>query len=624
MRKFAHVTASLAMIGLAAGCASTKTTSSYSSIAVDFTAVGVRFVVPPMPKSMDPTLAGTGSSFVSDSNYSGFVPVADLAGEDISHVALWGGGFNGHDVTYASTALQPGMYTFAYMNPDKDEAVQGWMDVNPGGTEILDFLMRWYNNIPQMREALAYELELAGGTKVRNMGIFEGFVTQLRAFDRLEIQLAQAIANERQAQADTTWRYNEFLRNAEILMLPSETGFFHPTTQPAVTAAELASVEAGQTITKVVMLADADSTLWKLKRVNQVYNELNRCKTVLMEEADRLQRRKRFYTLTDHIYHHDRLFVHNELRLQQTFAAIDQLNENVAELRDRRMALAFVSELTAPDGKFRTLDGEEADLNREKTVLQAKMNQINHLFDEAKENSAKRVILERNRQEVTRAVEAIDMQLDQVDQARVALKTMNNNTEIIHRQGNWRLMTASLTGQDIPFALRKAIEQEALMTVRLEPTKTMFVPSNTRMTAMPPMITPDYTTYTYHNINGNVQLVVETSYGSVTTASDDFIYTYSTNPNSTTTVTTTASHPTRVATVKSTPSSQTTTVHHATSNRSNRSYQANPPAKQTSHTPSRTKTVAQKDNKDKKDKGNCNVKCPFFKLLAPPCWFEKD
>ncbi len=575
MRKFVHVTATLALITLAAGCASTKATSSYSGITADFTAVGVRFVVPPMPKSTDLKIAGTGG-FVSDSSYSGFVPVADLAGEDISHVALWGGGFNGHDVTYASTALQPGMYTFAFINPDKDEAVQGWLDVNPGGTEIVDFLMRWYNDIPQMRQALAYELELAGGSNARNSGIFEGFVTQLRAFDRLESQLAQAIADERQAQADSAWQYNEFLRNAEVLLLPSETGFFHPTTQPTVTEAELASVRSGKTISKVIMLADADNAVWKLKRVNQVYNELNRCKIVLMEEADRLQRRKRFYTLTDHIYHHDKLFVHNELRLQQTFAAIDQLNEHVAELRDRRMALAFVSELTAPDGTFRTLNGEETDLNREKTILRAKMNQINHLFDEAKENSSKRVILERNRQEVARAIEAIDMQLDQVVQARVALKTMNNDTEIIHRQGNWRLMTASLTGQDIPFAVRKAIEQEALMTVRLEPTKTMFVPSNTRMTAMPPMITPDFTTFTYHNMNGNVQLVVETSHGTVTTVSDDNIYTYSADPNVPTIRTTMTSHPTRVTTVNSTPSNQTTTVHHTTPNRPN---QVNQPKK---------------------------------------------
>jgi len=615
MRKFAYVPALCALVAVASGCSNDKS-KSIAAFTPDFGSVGVRFVVPPMPESVNPNLAATGSSFVSETDYSGFVPDADYNAEDMSHVALWGNGFNGHDVTYAATALQPGIYTFAYLEPDSDNAVQGWVDVDPGGTEMIDFLNRWYNNIPQMRESLAFELELAGGTKMRDTSIFQGFAKQLQAFERLESQLAAAIRAERQAQAETTFRYNEFLRNAEILLLPSETEFFHPTTQPAIRDAELATVREGTPLSKIVLLADANASTWKLKRINSVYSELNRCKIVLMEEADRLQRRKRFYTLTDHIYNHDKLFVHNELRLQQTLAAIDQINDQVSELRDRRMALAFVNEIAAPDGNYRTISAEESDLNREKTVLQARMAQINSLFNEADENSAKRVILERNRQDVMRAIEQIDQQLAAVDQARYALRRMNEGTEVIHRQGNWRLMTAAMAPEDVPFTVRRAVEQEALMTVRVEPTDTMFVPSTTRMTAMPPLIFPDYTTYTYHNQNGHVQLVAETSSG-WTTFDDLSVTTYTYDGDGTTTTVSDRSFQdqndrearTVNASSKSNGRSRSNRNHSTTNNTNNSKSKSR---KTSFNDDSRT---SNRDNDDT----DCQI-CPLFKIFVPPCW----
>jgi len=595
MRKCAYVTALIAMVAVASGC-STNKSKSMASFTPDYGSVDVRFVVPPMPETVNPNLAATGSTHVNDTDYTGFVPVADTDPASMSHVALWGNGFNGHDVTYANTALQPGIYTFAYLQPDEDKAVQGWVDINPGGTDMIDFLNRWYKNIPQMRQGLAFELELAGGTKMSNPSIFEGFAKQLAAFDHLEMQLGNAIQEEKQAEAEAANHYNEFLRHAQILLLPSKTEFFQPTTQPAFTDAELASVESGTPMNKIVMLADADDSTWKLNRINNVYNALNRCKTVLMEEADRLQRRKRFYTLTDHLYHYDKLFVNNEMRLQQTLGAIDQINDQVNELRQRRMALAFVNELVAPDGQFRTLDNEMSDLNREKTVLQARQAQINQLFNEAKENSAKRVILERNRQEVNRGIEQIDQQLAQIDQARVALGQMQQGTQVINRQGNWRLMTASMSPDNIPYAVRRAVEQEALMTVRLEPTDTMFVPSNTKMTAMPPLVFPEYTTYTYHNDNGHVQLVEQTNHG--WTTYDDMAtrtYTYGDNGK-----TTTVSYhgDQQLSSHHSSKCTKHSTMHKT-------SYHETP------------SNQAKQSNQNHKD--SCKM-CPILKIFVPPCW----
>lgn len=621
MRKYAYVTTPVALLSLALGCASSGSSTNF---ATDFSSVGVRFVVPPSPESTTTNLASTGNSYADATGYSGFVPVADLNDGGTSHVALWGGGFNGQDVTFASTALEPGMYTFAYLNPDSQSAIQGWLDVNPGGTEILDFLMRWRDNIPKMREAMAFEMELAGGTTTYNSFFFDGFTKQLGAFERLERQLNQAITREQQAQAAANMQYNELLRNAEVLLLPSPTGFFHPTTRPAVSEAELASVQSGTPISKMIMLTDADTMKWKLNRINDVYNELNRCKIVLTEEANRLQRRKRFYTLTDHIYHHDKLFVHNELRMQQTNSAIDQLNEQIRELRERRMAIAFMSELVAPNGSFQALDNEEADLGREKVVLQARLNQINQLFNEAPENSDKRVVLEQNRQEALHAIEMVETRVDTLAKARVALGNMNNATNVIHRQGNWRLMTTSFVDADIPYTIRRAIEEESLMTFRLEPSKTMFVPSTTRTTMMPPLFAPDFTTFTFHNPNGEVQLVSEHSYNGTTmvntadvgpigcrgcfesgckncprnnrvSAWNAFWHSFCTNCSS--------------ANVSTTPPTMNTAP------------EVNAVPVSDTFNDSTTNTYEKSNTKTNNGKTNCNIPFPV-KLLVPPCWFE--
>ena len=160
-------------------------------------------------------------------------------------------------------------------------------------------------------------------------------------------------------------------------------------------------------------------------------------------------------------------------------------------------------------------------------------------------------------------------------------------------------MTASMTPDDIPFAVRKAVEQEALMTVRMEPTKTMFIPSNTRMTAMPPMIFPDYTTYTYHNMNGHVQLVSESSSGSMTTYEN---WTYDDD-----------------RTVTNNRSSNAKTV----SSKSNKSSwsKKSKNSKSTTRKVSHSNKSSKKKNQ-KKQKSGCDIDCPFFKLLVPPCWFQ--
>ena len=43
-----------------------------------------------------------------------------------------------------------------------------------------------------------------------------------------------------------------------------------------------------------------------------------------------------------------------------------------------------------------------------------------------------------------------------------------------------------------------------------------------------------------------------------------------------------------------------------------------PTAKKASH------SERDKQNKDDQKKKGCDIGCPFFKLLVPPCWFLDD
>ncbi len=445
--------------------------------------VTVRFFLPPEIDRFAEELGESDTALVVDSSYEGFAgqgpnrhgPSPNV---DAMHVALWGGRFAGHDVTYTLASLDPGDYTFALLDQDEGKAIQGWIHVTVPGTELVDVLRKWKANIPEQKQWLAYDFELKGKLQTGDSEVFKSFARQLRAFEGLERQLETAINLEMRAQAHTGMRNDQFLQNAEVLLLPGNNSFFRPTSQPAFSKEDMAGVRSGNVASRIVLVADYANAQWKLAHVNQVVGNLERCRSVFVEEAQRLARRKRFYTLTDHIYNHDRKFVENEMQLQQCLATIDRLNEQVSELRSRRTGLAFVSGLFASDGSFRALDDEERGLQGERKVLSAEKQRFDLLFDQAEEDSTRRVALERDRQRVIRAIEGLDKQLANLVEARTALKTLRDSNRVIHRQGDHRLLAASFVDQDIPMHIRQTIEREALMTIRLEATENVLVPTS--------------------------------------------------------------------------------------------------------------------------------------------------
>lgn len=469
-------------------------------------AVAVRFVMPPWPaqysdsyeaqawdwSSPSDTTAEAGYSESVKLTSSGFDGDVPHAPGEAYHVALWGGPWAGHNVTYTAAPLVPGDYTFAFIDQDKPAAAQGWLHVNNYGFNTLDMLKKWRAEIPRQKKWFAYDFEVKGRVRGGEPLALKSFLKQMRAYDRLERQLDLAIEREIQVEAQRQQWQNEFFHQTEVLLLPGQTGIFHPTTKPAFSEQDVNQLWNGQSVSKVLLVADYNTNKWKLDHLNQVYGDFGRFKSVLMEEADRLQRRKRYYTLTDHIYQHDQKFVQNELQLQLTYTAIDHINEQLAQLRERRLGLAFVNELFAPDTSWKWLSQEQQSLQREKVVLQAQKAQVDALFQQVDEASPQRIAFERNRQEVIAAIEQIDVQITQLGSARVALQTLKNQSDIIYRTGETSVLAASWIDHSIPFSVRDAIEHESLMTVRLDKADNFFAPSQVNSAWMQKVSSPVY------------------------------------------------------------------------------------------------------------------------------------
>jgi hypothetical protein len=168
--------------------------------------------------------------------------------------------------------------------------------------------------------------------------------------------------------------------------------------------------------------------------------------------------------------------MNNEVRLQAALGHIDNLNEQIATLRDRRMALAFASELTAPDGSYQPLEVEQRDLQDERELMQADLRRTNQMLENTPDTSQLRMGMERRKLWFQREIERVDEQLGNIDEARVALQNLRKNSNIIHRQGELRILTATIIGETVPHRVREALQSEAFMTVRLESSEDLFTP----------------------------------------------------------------------------------------------------------------------------------------------------
>jgi hypothetical protein len=451
----------------------------------EFTKMSVRFIVPAVPQLHDQhdQQPGAADAQLTESTSSDTVSPSSTtdtgdtgAFEDIMlpqtppfYVRIWGGPYNGFDVTFSEIQLNPGHYNFEYVDGDTNTNLRGWIQVRTTGNELIDDLNRWKNAIPERKRQLAFDVELNEDQYKSNTKAVAGLNKQLHALDRLESQLTDAIRRESVMQYRMRKRDTEYLENSVITIFPSEHMAARRTTGSALCSDDLTRANTGAPVTKVLLVTDYATTQWKIRSIQQMSRELNRCRAVFEEEIARLERREEYYTVTDHIYDYDEKFVQNEAGIQSAIAAIDQIDMQLEQLRERRLAVAFAAELLAGDTGFEPLEDDTRELQRRRVVLETKKKRLDILFDEASEKGPRRVAIERSRTRIAATIGSIDRQIDSIGEARVALQHLIDSGEVMDRQGDSRLLSANFVDDRIPTYIREAIAQDAMFTIRIQP-----------------------------------------------------------------------------------------------------------------------------------------------------------
>ncbi len=461
MTRVLTLVAVLAVPLMMVGCATTTTTTTDAQ-SPDWTPdarVTVRFYRP------DPVQRFAERDVWQESQLASDAFDASVIKEE-PRIMLWGNEFEGRDVTFRDVFLEPGPYAFGYWSDDGDTLFEGRMSVNLTNQSLIQMLKTWKQEIPRQKAWLAEDFELRGKLQTSDARVFKNFAKQLRAFERLEREIDQLIVQEAQQQHEMAVLNQQMLDMSRVLIFPGGGGFSHPTTLAAFTEQDVQRAQDGDPVGRFIIVADAEMSKTKLRGINRLHKSFQACKAVVAEEIDWLERNKRFLITTDHAFDWDREFVKNEMRLQQALSVVDRINEQIADVRERRMAQAFVHQLVAQGANHQPLEEEKRDLLDEQAVLQAKLVAINGLMQESDPTSPRFIALERRQTRLQRAIDNIDARVNEVNTSQEVLAQMFNSSNVIYRQSGTRLVAATFIEPDAPFDLRESLEREAMLTVQ--------------------------------------------------------------------------------------------------------------------------------------------------------------
>ncbi len=451
---------------ICAGCASQKKCAPCEPVKVS-----VRFFAPSPEENYAAAHGQTQGRLVSSNPGS-----PGFAGSGMEHAVLWGGGFNGNDVSYGSAPLAAGPYMFAFFHPDNGAAYQGWIAVNNGGDDLASAMAEWRDTVHAEQEWLAFENKLDGKFSSRDPNDFACFTRELKTLKNLEAKIAKAAENQAREQYEEAQQRVALLNGTDVLLMPGEPTMLTPATRPAFDEDELELARSGEAVTKVVFAGDYARTMEKLRRVTEMQGDLKRSRAVFSEQVRRYENRGHYYRLTDHIYNHGDKFVTNEQRLQNVHGQIARIDQQLADNGRRVHALLFVAGLFDADEAFKAFDQQQAALERERAVLDAQKCRLDRMFDDLDEMSERRIAVERQRQNLLAEIDHIADQQRDIEQSRVAVAELRDSTNVIHRQGPACVLATSLVGTDLPAKVVDAVSRESLMTVRLQAVETGSAP----------------------------------------------------------------------------------------------------------------------------------------------------
>ncbi len=486
MRRGLVVVSVLSFVVLSAGCAVNSRFSHPGAVATppqSFPAVAVRFVTPPEPVQFTSnTMVSPEAQLVVDEMAGGFGGENFFPGMLVNdanpyHVVLWGGDFSGNNVTFTAAPLTPGDYMFGVFDQDRGAAYQGWLNINGSSGGVLDSLTQWRNTVQMQENWLGFEYKVKGKFETGNTKDFAEFTKDLSELRSLERRINHAIVGENIAQRRSQkWR-EDFMKTADVLMFPGTFDFFRPSTRSTFSKAELASVRTGKPINKVVFAADYSQAVEKFQRINSLRKDLKRCRTVLTAQVNRLHNQKRLMTITNHLFKNDSMFAETDAHMQNTIGMIQAIDQQIENYRHQCYAHMFIASLASPGETFDPFTQEQENLRRERLILEEQKRQIDMRFNDTDKMSMRRVSLERDRQHIIGEIESIDSQIGELGTAKVAMTNLKHSTEVIHRMGPARIMTATIIDGAMPSYIVDALESGSIMNVRLQKTDSMYAPN---------------------------------------------------------------------------------------------------------------------------------------------------
>ncbi|MDO8629503.1 MAG: hypothetical protein Q7R41_03330, partial [Phycisphaerales bacterium] len=274
MRNLIVSSVTFGIAALSTGCGATHHAYAPGSFPGERTQakVTVRFVAPQEDTRVAEWNSQRSANLVSDQapcnrNSGGFSTEGAEGNARPQHVVLWGGPFEGEDVSQGAAELTSGSYMFGFFDPDRGAAYQGWIAVNNGGDDVLSALNQWRDSVHEQEEWLAYESKLNGKFTSRNSEDFVDFTKQLKSLRRLEGRINAAIRTEAHDRDRMNRERNELFGEAQVLLMPGPSSFMQPTTQPAFQESELSAAQGGHAVTKVILAGDFRRSMEKLDRV---------------------------------------------------------------------------------------------------------------------------------------------------------------------------------------------------------------------------------------------------------------------------------------------------------------------------------------------------------------------
>lgn len=476
MNKQKLLAASVILAAPLGGCAVKRCGDAHRA---DLSRISIRFTAPPGSESSvafadrltEVRLAGDESD--SDDAYGYSEWTNDSAR---FHVSLWGGRYHGEDVTYQKTSLTPGPYQFGLFDSDEDAIYQGWINVNHGSDSTLDVLREWLDTVRREEVWLGFEKKIEGKFTDRDTKEFKQYRKELKRVRRLARRIESAIDSEIRDRQQQEAEWNNVLAQTEILLLPGTADITRPSTRSAFHRDELDQARRGTAVTKYILLADRRKAADKLGRINEIRDELRRCRVGLSDEVDRLGRQRRLFTITGHLYDHSGRFAENRRRTAKALTLIDDIDRQLADHHEHCVALTFLAGMSSDATPTDAFANERHRLERDRVVLEEKKRQVDLRFEQTAEDSVNRVRILRERQTLIARLETLNGQIGHVDRAVVALGTLSKATAEIHRHGHTRVLAATVWDGDIPDYLVDAIERNSVMTVRLQSTDAVYAP----------------------------------------------------------------------------------------------------------------------------------------------------